>query len=57
MKEKISKYLSVGFLVAFFILITIVGLRDCEQKKQPEPEQFVLVDDIIFEVFMEELYE
>lgn len=59
------KYISVLFLVGFFIYITIVGLRDCEKPiedkrvyvVEQKPEPFVLVDDIIFEVFMGEDYD
>jgi hypothetical protein len=27
----IIKYISIGFILAFFIFITIVGLRDCDK--------------------------
>jgi hypothetical protein len=65
-KNEIVKYSSVTFLVSFFIFITIVGLRDAGKPttghthfhaKVVEPEPFVLVDDIIFEVFAEEMYD
>ena len=47
------KYISVAFLVGFFIIITITGLKECTK---PEEEPYVLATDIIFEVFMGENY-
>ncbi len=61
LKESLVKYLSVAFLLGFFVLITIVGLRECEKQEEVQyvvvEEQYVMVDDIIFEVFMGEDYD
>ena len=58
------KYISVIFMVSFFIVITIVGLRDCEKPvtghthfhHEPVEEPYVMANDIIFEVYMGESY-
>lgn len=56
------KYISVAFMVGFFIIITVCGLRDCDKPAihshiKQEPIPYVMADDIIFEVFMGDNYE
>jgi large-conductance mechanosensitive channel len=59
MIDTIIKYTSVAFLISFFVYITLTSFKELEveKKQEQEPEQFVLVDDIIFEVFNESYYE
>ena len=64
MKDKMVKYTSIIFILAFFTFITIDGLKNTgkpsghthlhtkPKPEEPKPEPYVLVADIIFEVYM-----
>lgn len=34
-KDKIMKYVSIVFIVSFFIYISVAGLKECYKKEEP----------------------